>query len=237
MSEREATGDMAGVRRVFLDGTRAVLYLVLPIHLGLLAFGRPFLARWVGGAEYADSCFPTTAILSATLTVGVAQSVASRILYGTGRLRLFARLALLEAALNLALSLALVGPYGLEGVAAAVAGPNVLFCVVTIAYAASVLEVGAGTYLRRAWLRPLLAALAPAAVWWALPPAAATWAAIAAGIATGLAPYVVAVGVLGLLTRKWGGVPGSGTAVPGLAVATRVAPPVAPSLPRATARG
>ncbi|HEX4613928.1 MAG TPA: oligosaccharide flippase family protein [Urbifossiella sp.] len=202
VSAREATGDLAGVRRVFLDGTRWVLYLVLPIHLGLLAFGRPFLARWVGGEEYADHCFPTAAILSTTLTIGVAQSVAARILYGMGRLRLFARLALVEAALNLGLSLGLVGPYGLEGVAAAVAGPNLLFCVFAIGYAAWVLEVGAGTYLRSAWLRPLLAAVVPAAVWWAVTPAAATWAAIAFGIACGLAPYALAVAVLEVLTAR-----------------------------------
>ena len=52
----------------------------------------------------ASRCFPAVAILSATLTIGVAQSVASRILYGMGKLRLFARLALVEAALNLVLS-------------------------------------------------------------------------------------------------------------------------------------
>ena len=93
VSAREATGDLAGVRRVLLAATRWVLYIVLPIHLGLLFFGRPFLERWVGGPQYADWCFPAVAVLSATLTVGVAQSVASRILYGMGRLRLFARLA------------------------------------------------------------------------------------------------------------------------------------------------
>ena len=97
VSEREATGDLDGVRRVLLTGTRWVLYLVLPIHLGMLFFGRPFLARWIGGPQYADWCFPAVAILSATLTIGVAQSVASRILYGMGKLRLFARLALVEA--------------------------------------------------------------------------------------------------------------------------------------------
>ena len=53
------------MRRVLLDGTRWVLYIVLPIHLGLLFFGRPFLARWVGGPQYADWCYPATAILSA----------------------------------------------------------------------------------------------------------------------------------------------------------------------------
>ena len=76
VSEREATGDLDGVRQVFLTGTRWVLYLVLPVHLGLLFFGRPFLARWIGGQHYAELCFPVVAILSATLTIGVAQSVA-----------------------------------------------------------------------------------------------------------------------------------------------------------------
>ena len=42
VSQREATGDLDGVRRVLLDGPRWVLYLVLPIHLGLLAFGRTY---------------------------------------------------------------------------------------------------------------------------------------------------------------------------------------------------
>jgi O-antigen/teichoic acid export membrane protein len=193
VSEREASGDIDGVRRVLLDGTRWVLYLVLPIHLGMLFFGRPFLSRWVGGEEYAQWCFPAVAILSATLTIGVAQSVASRILYGMGRLRLFARLALVEAGLNLALSLLLVGPLGLEGVAIAVAVPNVLFCLFVIGYACFVLEVRFRRYLAVGWLKPLLAAWVPAAVWWVVTPAEATWGGIALGIGTGLVPYGIVV--------------------------------------------
>src|SRR5262249_38329030 len=193
VSEREATGDLDGVRRVLLDATRWVLYLVLPIHLGLLVFGRPFLARWIGKPEYADWCFPATAILSATLTIGVAQSVAARMLCGLGKLRLFARLALAEAGLNLGLSLALVGPLGLEGVAVAVAVPNVLFCVCVIGYACRLLGVSAGRYALVAWVRPMCAACVPAVVWWFVTPAQPTYAAIAAGIAAGLVPYAVAV--------------------------------------------
>jgi O-antigen/teichoic acid export membrane protein len=194
VSEREARGDHDGVRRVLLDGTRWVLYVVLPVHLGLLFFGRPFLERWIQqGPRYADWCFPATAILSATLTIGVAQSVAARILYGTGKLRLFARLALVEAALNLGLSLALVGPFGLEGVAVAVAGPNVLFCLFAIGYACRTLDVSAGRYLLTAWLRPLTAACIPAASWWFITPVEPTWLGIAVGIVSGLVPYGIAV--------------------------------------------
>ncbi|QDU22798.1 oligosaccharide flippase family protein [Urbifossiella limnaea] len=228
VSEREATGDLAGVRAVFLVGTRWVLYLVLPVHLGVLAFGRPFLERWVG-ADYAVNCFPAAAILSATLTIGVAQSAASRILYGMGKLRLFARLALVEAALNLGMSLVLVGPYGLEGVAVAVAAPNLLFCAATIGTAAWVLQVSAVAYLRGAWLRPLLAALLPTAVWAVTPPADATWGAIAFGIACGLGPYALAVAALEWVGR-------SSRAAAGV-VTARASTPVASPAPRATARG
>jgi O-antigen/teichoic acid export membrane protein len=205
---------------------------VLPVHLGILAFGRPFLARWVGPA-FADPCFPAVAILSTTLTVGVAQSVASRVLYGLGQLRLFARLALVEAALNLGLSLALVGPYGLEGVAVAVAGPNLLFCAATIGYTAWVLDVGALAYLRAAWLRPLLAAAVPGAVWALTAPAEPTWASIAAGIACGLGPYALAVAALELIWRS----PPVATGGLSSVIHSRVSPPAAPPAHRATARG
>src|SRR5262249_31140900 len=158
-------------------------------------FGKPFLVRWVNkGPEYADWCFPAVVILSATLTIGVAQSVASRILYGMGKLRLFARLALVEAGVNLGLSLLLVGPFGLEGVAVAVAVPNVLFCLFVIVYSCRVLDVPVGRYLAAGWLRPTCAAVVPAVVWWFVTPAAPTWFAIGAGIAAGLAPYAVVVG-------------------------------------------
>jgi peptidoglycan biosynthesis protein MviN/MurJ (putative lipid II flippase) len=110
-----------------------------------------------------------------------------------GRLRLFARLALVEAWVNLGLSLALVGRFGLEGVAVAVAVPNVLFCLFVIGYSCRVLEVPAGRYLLAAWLRPGCAAAVPAAVWWFVTPADPTWGRIAAGIAAGLVPYAVCV--------------------------------------------
>jgi O-antigen/teichoic acid export membrane protein len=208
VSEREARGDVVGVRRVLLDGTRCVLYLVLPVHLGLLFFGKPFLAKWIGVEQYADWCFPATAILSATLTIGVAQSVAARILYGLGKLTLFARLSLVEAVLNLALCLSLVGPFGLKGVAIAVAVPNVLFCLFAIGYSCRVLDVTIGRYLVQGWLKPMLLACLPAAIWWFATPVSASWTEISLGIGLGLLPYALCLAGVELLPRfalfgKW----------------------------------
>ena len=181
-----------------------MLYLVLPIHLGMLFFGRPFLERWLGGPQYAEWCFPAVAILSATLTIGVAQSVASRILYGMGKLRLFARLALVEADVNLGLSCVLVGPFGLEGVAVAVAVPNVLFCLFAIGYACAVLEVRFLHYLLSSWAKPLAAAGVPIVIWWFATPANASWRMIALGIGMGLVPYGIVVSVVELLPAAIG---------------------------------
>lgn len=205
VSQREATGDLDGIRQVLLDGTRWVLYLVLPIQGGILAFGQPFLARWMGHADYAAWCFPPAAILSATLTLGVAQSVAARILYGMGRLKLFARGALVEAAVNIVLSAALVGPLGVVGVALGVAVPNVVFGLVVIASTCRLVDIDVRSYFIRSWLRPLCAAAVPVGVWVALGPAEARWPSIAWGIVAGLGPYAwVVLAVEGWVLRPRG---------------------------------
>jgi O-antigen/teichoic acid export membrane protein len=191
VSAMEARGDHAGIRRLFLTATRWVLYIVLPVNLGLWFFGQPFLHRWVG-QDFVGASFPAMAILAATLAIGVAQSVASRILYGLGRLRLFARLALGEAVVNLALTAALVGPLGVEGVAIAVVVPNLLFCAVVLAYTCRQLGASAADYLR-AWLRPLGVSLAPAVVWMVLGEPEPAWMSIGMAIGVGLVPYCLSV--------------------------------------------
>src|SRR5206468_11582415 len=96
---------------------------------------------WLGDAAYAERCYPTLMILSSTLTLVIAQSMASRILYGTGRLRAFARAAMLEAIANVLLSAMLCPRFGLVGVAIGVAVPNLVMCIWVIAHTTSELGV------------------------------------------------------------------------------------------------
>jgi O-antigen/teichoic acid export membrane protein len=191
VSAMDSRGDHAGIARLYLSATKWVLYLVLPIHLGLLLFGRPFLTRWVG-PEFVGGSYPALAILSATLTLGVAQSVSSRFLYGLGRLRMYARLALVDAAVNVALTALLIGPFGVVGVAVAVAAPNVVFCVVVLIHAAKQLGVSGRQYLT-ACGRPVMLILVPLTIWLTLGEADADWGPIFATGAAGLVPYAVAV--------------------------------------------
>ena len=203
VSAMEARGDHAGIAKLFLHGTRWMLYLVLPVNIGLWCFGKAFLAKWVG-PDFVDGSFPTVAILALTLSLGVAQSVASRILYGLGKLKLFARVALIEAVLNIALTAALILPFGVEGVAVAVAVPNVLFCLFVLAYTMRTLNVTARDYLL-VWVRPVLVSVIPLTVWLLWGEVSASWVEIGTAIGAGLVPYAGGVALCEWISRtnKW----------------------------------
>lgn len=194
ISSLDAAGDQAAIRAILLKATRWVLYLILPIQIGMWIFGRPFFLNWLDAPEYAHWCYPTLVILSIALPIAIAQSVCTRVLYGTGRLRLFARIALAEAAVILTLSLLLVGRFGIEGVAFAITVPNVLACAIVIGYTCRVAGIGWGHYLRTSWLRPLALVVVPTAVWLTMDVAElTTWGKlISVGIA-GLVPYALVV--------------------------------------------
>ncbi len=78
ISSMEAAGDWSGVRRMFRNATRWVLYLILPVQLGLVLFGKSFIQIWMGSTDYAERCYPSLVILSTTLSLVLAQSIAAQ---------------------------------------------------------------------------------------------------------------------------------------------------------------
>jgi O-antigen/teichoic acid export membrane protein len=187
----EARGHDEVIRRTFLDGTRWVLWLILPVQVGLLILGRPFLALWMG-PSYADLCFPTLVVLAVPMGLAMAESVGGRVLYGVGRLRWFARAMMVEALANLLLSVVLARPLSIEGVALGTALPNVIAALAVSVYVCRALEVPLAAYFRQAFLGPLVLAAALAACWlvavrWAPPN---DWAGLIVTGATGTAGYL-----------------------------------------------
>lgn len=160
----EAHGDAGAIRRMFLQATRYALWLVLPVEVGLLVLGRPFLARWMG-PEYVARSYPVLVILAVPLGLAMSQSVTSRVLYGTSRVRWYARAVMAEAVANLVLSVALVRGWGIEGVALGTAVPNVLLNVLLVVYICRLLGVRVRDYLRASFLAPATTAAALALAW------------------------------------------------------------------------
>jgi O-antigen/teichoic acid export membrane protein len=163
-STLEAQGELAALRHLLVNGSRTILWLVLPVQLGMIFLGKPFLALWMG-PSFAEYSYPVLLILAVPLGLLMSQSVAARILYGMGQLSWYVWLALLEAAANLAVSLALIRSYGIVGVALGTALPNIGFSLALAVHVCRVLELSLARYAVRAFLRPLAAAVFLAAFW------------------------------------------------------------------------
>jgi O-antigen/teichoic acid export membrane protein len=197
VSASEARGDLDAVRAFVIHGTRLSLYFVLPIQIGLFVFGRPFLVLWIG-PEYAAAATPSLWILNVTLALTIAQSVASRVLYGMGRIRTFARVTLLEGIVNVALSVILIRPLGIAGSAWGTTIPHIACCIFVIGMVGRLLGLSTGNYIRAAWLMPLAAAIIPLCLWWPLSDRVTTWTwptLVGCGC-IGLAPYAVLVAAI-----------------------------------------
>jgi O-antigen/teichoic acid export membrane protein len=175
-----------------------VLYCALPIQAGLIVLGPSFLSVWLhDDPDVARLAGPPLLVLAATLSLTIAQSVAARVLYGTGRIRLFARMAIVEGVANLALSLALVGPLGIVGVAWGTTIPHIGFCAFTIIHAGRQLGVCTTDYLRT-WASPAAATAIPTAVW-LLSVGPRTYGEFVLTGLAGVAPYAATV----LAVERW----------------------------------
>lgn len=109
-------GDRERLQRVFLQGTRLTLAMVLPIAAGLVVLAEPLVRAWVGTGFLAS--VPVIYALAGAVTMRVGAGTASTVLKGAGRHRLVALVNLVIAIANLILSVVLVRWFGLIGVAA-----------------------------------------------------------------------------------------------------------------------
>jgi O-antigen/teichoic acid export membrane protein len=191
VSSLDALGESEKIRTVIVVGTRYVMWIIVPAEAGLLFLGKPFLALWMG-PRYVDLCYPTLAILTIPLALAMAQSVAARVLYGMGRLRWFARVVMIEAAVNLLLSLALVKPFGVEGVALGTSIPNVVSNLLVLGYVCRILNLRRSTYLKQAWRLPVLTGAGLAVCWWFVGSTfeLTTWTSFLIAGLSGVVPYV-----------------------------------------------
>ena len=180
-----AKSDMRPIRTLYKHAVRWTLYAAIPLQVGIWYWGEWFLRSWMPNEEYAREGGPVLRILALTLTLGMAQSVAVRILHGLGDLKFFARIALWEAGTGVLSALILIPPFGLKGLAWAIAAPNALACLWILKYTHRRIEIGLWEYLEQ-WLPPYLCGLSLNFFWMAalmLRPPVGNAVLILAGIA------------------------------------------------------
>ncbi len=155
-SKSDATGDLAGLRKIFVAGNRACALIIFPIAVILIILGKAVIAAWVG-ARYIPTSYPVLLILVIPYTLMLAQSASTRVLFGMAKHRTLAIVILLEGTANLILSILLVKPFGIVGDAVGTAIPLACTTLVFLPrHLCRVLNLRIGVYLREAFLLPLM---------------------------------------------------------------------------------
>ncbi len=162
-SQSDAAGNMDRLRKIFVAGNRACAFTILPMTAAFVILGKSIIEVWVG-KKYVALGYPVLLTLIIPYTLLLVQSASPRILFGMSRHGRLAVVTLIEAVANLILSIWLVRPFGILGdalgTALPLAGTYILFMP---HHLCSRLGIRLSTYLRQAYLLPLMVC-APAAV-------------------------------------------------------------------------
>lgn len=109
------TDDREASRRLVRVGTRVTLALALPLLTLVAGLGGPLIELWVGDG-FEDAWTPLV-LLCGAAAFGAPVRFGVLWMIGAARHGRIAMIALVDALANLALSIALVGPLGIDGVA------------------------------------------------------------------------------------------------------------------------
>lgn len=153
-SKSDATGDLAGLRRIFVAGNRACALIVFPMAAILIILGKSVIEAWVG-KRYIPISYPVLLTLVIPSALMLSQGASARILFGMARHQTLAIVTLMEGGANLVLSIFLVKRFGVLGDAVGTAIP--LACTTLFflpRYLCRVLKLSLGLYLREAFLLP-----------------------------------------------------------------------------------
>ena len=166
--DSDATQRQDQLQTILIQGTKLSLALAAPLCLGLISLADPLIRRWVG-TQFAASVLPLQIMLTIVLVRNVTAS-ANLILRGAGQHRLLTITNAGTAIVNVLLSILLVHPLGLLGLALGTLIP-VATSGLFILYPAACRRVGMS--LRRPLMQAVWPALWPAVVMTALLRAAA----------------------------------------------------------------
>jgi O-antigen/teichoic acid export membrane protein len=162
-SEISATRERDATRALFLTTTRLTVAIALAVGLPIALLGGPILEIWVGD-EFAGYG-ALVAILACAAMVDVPSYSAAAVLQSLGRHGPIAWMATGSAVANIGLSIALVGPLGVEGVAlGTLIASGVEIILFVLPYAARVLDVSLRQFISQVLLPLLLPSAAMTAV-------------------------------------------------------------------------
>jgi len=127
-----ARGEMGPARWLFYRQVRLALVFGMPVFLGFIVFGERFIHLWMFDPEFSESAVAQAAlvmaILSASKLLGLMSVGSTGLLAALGHIRFNGVISLVQAVINLVLSVlfVVVLGWGVAGVAAGTLAANIL---------------------------------------------------------------------------------------------------------------
>jgi O-antigen/teichoic acid export membrane protein len=198
-----ARGSPDKLRRLYHDGARLTMLVMVCIVLIAAVWADDFYRLWLGERYIRESPYPSLALLLQVLLLSVVtnytSNVASQLLMGAGHIRPFSLLLLAGSALNLSLSVLLIGPYGLIGIALATVLASLVIDLIAIPVLLQLkLGLSVADFARNACSRPLAVGCLLAVVLAGISHAgrATSWAElIAQGACAAVAASLLVIGI------------------------------------------
>ena len=155
----QTQGKKAELQEIFLKWSKIALSMTLAAGLFLIVLGPRFIAWWVDPTFERPAGQVLQILMVSYLIFLPMRGVALPMLMGLGKAGLPTIGFLVAGLVNLALSVLLVRPLGLAGVALGTAIPNVLFAVLIVGHACREMEVSVLAFMRYVIPRAVLGAV------------------------------------------------------------------------------
>jgi O-antigen/teichoic acid export membrane protein len=145
------------LKRLLIQGTRAALFVSLPVGAVLLVRGPTFIGLWMG-PQYGEPSGRILRILLLSTVTLAGNRTAAQVVFGLGKHKPFALWQTCEAVANLSLSIYLCRKIGMDGVAWGTVLPSLASqLLIRPRYISKLLNVPVATYFWQGWVRPALA--------------------------------------------------------------------------------
>jgi O-antigen/teichoic acid export membrane protein len=122
----DALKEKEKVRSLYFGASRYMLGIIVPLNGGIALLGPSFLEHWMG-REYAAKGLYVLYIITAVQIFSFMNPFCKRFLTAIDRHEILARVGVISATVNLALSICLVQQIGIEGVALGTLVPTMIF--------------------------------------------------------------------------------------------------------------
>jgi len=149
-------GDLTNLRVIFLKWSKISFSLTILIGIFLIILGPRFIGWWIDPTFEDEGGKVLQILMVSSLIFMPIRGVAQPILIGMGKVKLPAIAFLSAGVLNLFISLALVKPWGLNGVAIGTVIPIGLFSFMMLIYACRELKIYYLFYIKYAFLKPII---------------------------------------------------------------------------------